>query len=165
MAKPGETQRPASAAFLLSQVGSHAARKFGQRLTPLRLSPPQAGILGVLRKSGGLSQQGLAEVLHMHPSGLVAIIDELEERGLVKRQNSLDDRRTYELHLTDKGQAALRDIGRVGQEHNESLCAALSQREREQLTEFLQRIANEQGLTPGVHPGFSRLGRRQKRPR
>ena len=112
-----------------------------------------------------LSQQGLAEVLHMHPSALVAIIDELEQRGLVKRRDNLDDRRTYELHLTDKGQVALRDIGRVGQEHNESLCAALSPREREQLTEFLQRIADEQGLTPGIHPGFSRLGSGQKRPR
>lgn len=98
----------------------------------------------------------------MHPSGLVAIIDELEERGLVKRKDSLDDRRTYELHLTDKGQAALRDIGQVAQEHNEALCAALSQHEREQLAEFLQRIANEQGLTPGVHPGFSRWDRRKK---
>ena len=164
MTNPGGTQRPASAAFLLSQVGAHAAGKFAERLGRLRLSPPHAGILGVLRKSGGLSQQGLAEVLHMHPSGLVAIIDELEERGLVKRQDSLDDRRTYELHLTDKGQVALRDIGRVAQEHNESLCAVLSQSEREQLTGFLQRIADNQGLTPGVHPGFSRLGRRQKRP-
>jgi DNA-binding MarR family transcriptional regulator len=131
----------------------------------LRLSPPHAGILGVLRKSGGLSQQGLAEVLHMHPSGLVAIIDELEERGLVKRRDSLDDRRTYELHLTDKGQTSLRGIGSIAQEHDESLCAALSPREREQLTGFLQRIADEQGLTPGVHPGFSRLGHRQKGPR
>ncbi len=100
----------------------------------------------------------------MHPSGLVAIIDEMEERGLLKRQDSQDDRRTYELHLTDKGQAALRDIGRVGQEHNESLCAALSPREREQLTGLLQRVADDQGLTRGVHPGFSRLGRRQKKP-
>jgi DNA-binding MarR family transcriptional regulator len=100
----------------------------------------------------------------MHPSGLVAIIDELEERGLVRRQDSREDRRTYELHLTDKGQVALRDISRIAQEHNDSLCATLSQQEREQLTEFLQRIANQQGLTPGVHPGFSRLGRRQKRP-
>jgi DNA-binding MarR family transcriptional regulator len=164
MANSGGPQRPSCAAFLLAQLGSHAAGKFAERLARLRLSPPHAGILGVLRKSGGLSQQGLAEVLQMHPSGLVAIIDELEERGLVKRQDSLDDRRTYELHLTDKGQAALRDIGHVAQQHNESLCAVLSQSEREQLTEFLQRIANEQGLTPGVHPGFSRLGRRQKRP-
>jgi len=164
MTNPGGTQRSSTTAFLLAQVGSHAAGKFAERLARLRLSPPHAGILGVLRKSGGLSQQGLAEVLHMHPSGLVAIIDELEERGLVKRQDSLDDRRTYELHLTEKGQATLHDIGRAGQEHNESLCATLSQREREQLTGFLQRIADEQGLTPGVHPGFSRLGRRQKRP-
>jgi DNA-binding MarR family transcriptional regulator len=101
----------------------------------------------------------------MHPSGLVAIIDELEERGLVKRQDSPDDRRTYGLHLTDKGRGALRDIGRVGQEHNESLCAALSRSEREQLTGFLERIAGEQGLTPGVHPGFSRMGRAKKMPR
>jgi DNA-binding MarR family transcriptional regulator len=165
MTNPGGTQRPSSAAFLLSQVGSHAARKFAERLAPLRLSPPHAGILRVLRKSGGLSQQGLAEVLHMHPSALVALIDELEQRGLVKRRDNLDDRRTYELHLTDKGQVALRDVGRVGQEHNESLCAALSPPEREQLTEFLQRIANEQGLTPGIHPGSSRLGSGQKRPR
>lgn len=165
MTNPGGTQRPSSVAFLLSQVGAHAGRKFAERLAPLRLLPPHAGILGVLRKSGGLSQQKLADVLHMHPSGLVAIIDELEERGLLTRRDSVDDRRTYELHLTDKGQAALRDIGRVGQEHNELLCAALSHREREQLTDFLQRIADEQGLTPGVHPGFSRLDSRQKNPR
>ena len=164
MTNPSGTQRSSYAAFLLAQVGAHAARKFAERLAPLRLSPPHSGILGVLRKSGGLSQQGLAEVLHMHPSALVAIIDELEDRGLVRRQDSVDDRRTYQLHLTDKGQAALRDIGRVAQQHNESLCAVLSQREREQLTELLQRIADEQGLTPGVHPGFSRLGRRQKGP-
>jgi DNA-binding MarR family transcriptional regulator len=128
----------------------------------LRLTPPHAGILRVLRKSGGLSQQGLAAVLRVHPSGLVAIMDELEERGLVKRQDSPDDRRTYQLHLTDKGQATLRDIGRVAREHDELLCKVLSQQEREQLTEFLLRIANEQGLSPGVHPGFSRLGRRGK---
>jgi hypothetical protein len=51
---------------------------------------------------------------------------------------------------------------------------ALNQRERdrlkvlhesEQLRGFLQRIADEQGLTPGVHPGFSRLGGHQKRSR
>ena len=160
MANPGRTRRPSSAAFLLAQVGSHAVRKFAERLAPLRLLPPHAGILGVLRKSGGLSQQGLAEALQMHPSGLVAIIDELEERGLVKRQDSLDDRRTYELHLTDKGRSTLKAIGQVAREHQEALCAALTGEEREQLATLLRRIADQQGLTPGVHPGLSRLGRK-----
>ena len=162
MANPGGTEHPLSAAFLLAQVGSHAARKFAERLAPLGLTPPHSGILGVLRRSGGISQQAMADMLHMHPSGLVALIDELEERGLVKRQDNVDDRRTYRLLLTDKGQAALQEIGRLAQEHNDALGAALSQDERTRLVGFLQRIANQQGLTPGVHPGFSQLGRPKK---
>jgi DNA-binding MarR family transcriptional regulator len=153
------TQRPSSAAFLLAQIGAHAARKFAERLAPIHLSPSHVGILGVLRRSEGLSQQDLAVALRMHPSGLVAVIDELEERGLVERKDSPDDRRIYRLHLTDKGYAILSDIGRIAHEHNKSLCAALSDEEREQLRGFLQRIADEQGLAPGIHPGFSRLGR------
>ena len=158
------TQRPSSAAFLLAQIGAHAARKFAERLAPIHLSPPHVGILGMLRKSEGLSQQDLAVVLRMHPSSLVAVIDELEEHGLVERKDSPDDRRIYELHLTDKGQAIFGDIGRIAHEHNKSLCAALSDEEREQLRGLLQRIADEQGLARGVHPGFSRLGKRRRSP-
>lgn len=153
--------------FLLTQLGAHAARKFAQLLAPLHLTPPDAGILRVLRRSEGLSQQALADALHIHPSALVAIIDELETRGLLKRRPSADDRRTYSLHLTEKGHAALRDIARASQEHSQSLLAALSPREREQLTTFLQRIAAHEKLTPGVHPGYARLGKpgRPGRPR
>jgi len=164
MTNPTASQRPPSTAFLLAQIGAHAARKFAERLAPVHLSPPHVGILGILRRSEGLSQQDLAGALQMHPSGLVALIDELEERGLVERKDSPDDRRIYALHLTDKGQATLSDIGRIAHEHNKSLCAALSDEEREQLRGLLQRIADEQGLAPGVHPGFSRLGKRQRFP-
>jgi hypothetical protein len=38
------------------------------------------------------------------------------------------------------------------------MLAGLSDDERVQLTGFLQRIADEQGLTRGVHPGYARLG-------
>ena len=160
MTNPTGTQRPSSAAFLLAQIGAHAARKFAERLAPIHLSPPHVGILGILRKSEGQSQQDLAATLQMHPSGLVAIIDGLEERGLVERKDSPDDRRIYALHLTDKGHATLSAISRIAHEHNKSLCAALSDEEREQLRGLLQRIADEQGLAPGVHPGFSRMGKR-----
>jgi len=46
------------------------------------------------------------------------------------------------------------EIGRVEREHQDALCAALSPREREQLADLLFRVAEQQGLTPGVHPGF-----------
>src|SRR5579884_3946353 len=92
-----------SVAFLLAQVGAHAATQFGDRLAPLQLSRPHVGILNVVGAGAGLSQQALGEVLGILPSRLVQLVDELEERGLVERRDSAEDRRSYALHLTDKG--------------------------------------------------------------
>src|SRR5262245_41955166 len=158
MKKQESDQRRQGAAFLLAQVGAHAAARFAELLAPLRLSPPHAGILRVLSKSAGLSQQGLASMLNMHPSRLVGLIDELETNGFVKRQESADDRRTYALHITDEGRAILGEIGHIAKEHQDTLLTSLGKEEREQLADLLQRIADEQGLTPGVHPGFSHIG-------
>jgi len=144
-------------AFLLAQVGAHAAMRFGERISRLNLTPPDAGILRMLGASGGLSQQELSTRLGIHPSRLVAILDALEEQRLVERQPNNDDRRQYALHLTEKGQGMLGEIGRIGREHTESLCASLAAAEREQLGELLQKIATEQGLSPGVHPGYRRM--------
>ena len=52
----------------------------------------------------------------------------------------------------------------ISRQHNEALCAALSEGEREVLAELLQRIAEQQGLLHGVHPGFSSLGENAGRP-
>lgn len=158
MTRPGPPKR-SSAAFLLSQVGAHAAARFAERLKPLGLSPPHAGILRVLARSQALSQQQLAAALDLHPSRLVTLVDELESKGVVERRENPDDRRTHALHLTERGTALLGDIGRVARQHDDTICAALDEHEREQLFGLLQRIADEQGLTPAVHPGFSRLGR------
>ena len=143
-------------AFPPAQVGAHAALRFGERISLLDLTPPDAGILRMLSVSGGLSQQELSARLGIHPSRLVAILDALEERRLVERRPNTDDRRQYALHLTEKGQGKLGEIGRISREHIESLCVSLTVAEREQLGELLQKIATEQGLSPGVHPGYRR---------
>jgi DNA-binding MarR family transcriptional regulator len=145
---------------LLAQVGAHAAMKFAERLERLDLSPPHAGILGMLQRSGGQSQQDAATSLGMHPSRMVAIVDELEQKGLIERRANPDDRRVYALFLTPLGEKALRDIAKINAEHLEALCASLDGPERQQLAELLARIAKEQGLRPGVHPGFTRIGRK-----
>src|SRR5258708_4992979 len=87
-------------AFLLAQVGAHAASQFAERLGVLELTPPDAGILRLLRKSPGISQQELSSQLRIHPSRLVAILDSLEKREFVERKLNPRDRRLYSLHLT-----------------------------------------------------------------
>ncbi len=146
-------------AFLLAQVGAYAATQFAERLGALHLSPPDAGILRLLRMAAGISQQELSAKLQIHPSRLVAILDNLEQRKLVERKPNPKDRRLYSLHLTKDGGEILERISKVAREHQDALLSTLSGDERGKLAELLHRIADAQGLTPGVHPGYQRLGK------
>jgi DNA-binding MarR family transcriptional regulator len=148
---------PVSAAFLLTQVGTHAAQRFAERIGEHGLTPPQTGILRLLRSNPGISQQRLAEVLGMLPSRVVAFVDALEGEGLVERTRDDTDRRRNSLALTEAGTAALRTIATVATAHDDEVCRALSTDERAVLTELLTRIAVDQGLAPGVHPGYRTL--------
>jgi DNA-binding MarR family transcriptional regulator len=89
----------------------------------------------------------------------VTLIDELESKGIVERRRNAEDRRNHALLLTEKGRKVLSEIARISVEHKESFCAALSDEERIQLRDLCRRIADAEGLTPGVHPGYRSLGR------
>jgi len=155
-----ERGRKAFAALLLAQVGAHGAKQFADRLSVLKLTPPHAGILRRLVQSPGISQRELATTLGMHASRLVAVLDEMESLGLLIREANAEDRRTYSLQVTPKGKETMAQIAAISQQHNEALCASLNEEERAVLVGLLQRIADQQGLLRGVHPGFSTLGKK-----
>ena len=155
-----DSARDGGVAFLLAQLGAHAAALFGERIRPLELTAPQAGVLRRLAHFPGQSQRELADALGMHAPRLVALIDELEDRGLVARERHPGDRRNYAISLTDDGRRLLTKLGRVARRHEHAITAGLADDERAQLLVLLRRIAEEQNLRPGVHPGFRRLGRR-----
>jgi len=145
------------AAFLLAQLGSYAAAQFAERVAELDLVPAQTGLLRAVAASPGQSQQALAQLLGTPPSRLVALVDALEERGILQRRRNPDDRRLHALHLTEAGQLLLRRIGKAARAHNDALCRALDPTERDQLRALLTRIADDHDLTPGVHPGYRNL--------
>lgn len=157
--KPGD--RPAGA-FLLAQVGAHAAARFAARLEKEKLIPAHAGILRILSATPAISQQALAMALGTVPSRLVGLVDELESQGLLERRTHESDRRTHALYLTERGKTTLETIGRIAREHRQDLLAALSDEEQRQLSALLQRVADQQGLLRGVHPGFAHIGRSEK---
>jgi DNA-binding MarR family transcriptional regulator len=142
------------AAFLLAQLGFHAAQLFAQRIAGLDLTPAQAGLLRQLAAGPGRSQRELADHLGMPPSRFVSFADELEERGLIERRRNSQDRRLYALYLTEKGLGLLARLREAAAAHEEDVCQALPPDERLQLAGLLRRVAEQQQLTPGVHPGF-----------
>jgi DNA-binding MarR family transcriptional regulator len=151
--RDGERDGPA---FLLAQLGAHAASTFAARMRAVDLTPALVGVLRFLARNPGSTQRELAEAIGMPPSRLVAMADELERRGLVRRVRDEQDRRSHRITLTAGGKTQLAIIARAAQEHKNELLTALSAEEQDQLAELLHRIAAQQGLRLGIHPGLSR---------
>jgi DNA-binding MarR family transcriptional regulator len=142
------------AGFLLAQLGTHTHRRFAERLARLDLHPRHFGMLSHLAASEGQSQQALSLALGIHRSAVVALVDDLEQRGLAERRRDPNDRRAYTLYLTAPGRALLADIEQVAEEQEAELLAALEASERSQLISLLQRVAESQGVAAGVHPNL-----------
>jgi DNA-binding MarR family transcriptional regulator len=143
--------------FLLAQLGAHAASSFAQRIAAFGVTPPQVGLLRAIGDLPGRSQQTLADEFGLPPSRMVSFIDDLESRDLVERRRDPGDRRVHLIHLSTAGEKLLEALAGVAQQAEHDLFEALNAGERRQLAELLQRVVDQQGLTRGVHPGYSRL--------
>jgi DNA-binding MarR family transcriptional regulator len=146
-------------AFLLSQLGHRSASVFADLIASIDLTPPHAGILRAISAGPGRSQQALSGQLGLLPSRVVAYVDELEHRGYVERRRNPDDRRLHALHLTAAGKKMMTKIGELGRQHERLLTAGLDAQQRDTLRQLLSVLAERQGLTPHVHPGYRTLGR------
>jgi DNA-binding MarR family transcriptional regulator len=149
--------RPTGVAFLLAQLGAHAAGRFADRIAHLGITPAHAGILRFIARTPGLNQQRLAQFLGVLPSRMVLLIDELADKRLVQRRRRTKDRRHSELVLTKKGQRTLTKLSKIVVAHEADLCGALTREELDTLARLGRKIVHHQGLTPDVHPGYRNL--------
>ena len=100
---------------MLSSLGYAISRRFHQALEPLELEPGEFALLRAVAANEGESQNALAERLHISPSWMVSIVDELERRELLQRTPHARDRRVRNLHLTTAGKKLLRQAERHAQ--------------------------------------------------
>jgi DNA-binding PadR family transcriptional regulator len=94
------------------------------------------------------------------PSRIVAIIDELESRGLVERRPDPSDRRVRTIHVTRRGQTLLDDAFNLVVQNELAISKALTAKERAQLLELLNRIAASLDLPRDVHSALGEGDRR-----
>jgi DNA-binding MarR family transcriptional regulator len=145
---------PRSVGFLISQLGFLSSRRFMEALEPVGIDPREFLLMRFVAASEGRSQHALAERLGVPPSRMVALVDHLEEAGLVERRPDSEDRRVRGLHLTRKGRGVLERAGTIAIDYETRLCAGINREEREQLIDLLQKLQEGQTVLRGVHPGL-----------
>jgi DNA-binding MarR family transcriptional regulator len=128
--------------------------RFAERLEGLGLTPSDVGLLRMIAVNPGQSQQTLAQALRVVPSRVVSLIDDLQAKGLVTRERSSSDRRTYELRLSLVGVEAMEKMREIGSAHENDMMMGLSTEERTTLTALLAKLAASHALAPDVHPGY-----------
>ena len=140
-----------SVGFALSSLGFAVAHRFTQTLAPVGLEPKEFALMRAVSSAEGRTQQALAGALEIPASRMVALVDALEERGLIERRHNPRDRRARELYLTPRGVELLGSALALAAGLEQELCAGLSAQEREQLLALLQRVGGALGVPPGVH--------------
>jgi DNA-binding MarR family transcriptional regulator len=120
----------------------------GRSLEEIDMRGHEFAILHRLEQGGSAHARELARTLRLHPSNLVALLDQLEADGLIVRRRDPRDRRRQAIKLTAAGERRLRDAEAAAAEAERDLLSPLSADERRQLHSYLERVA-EHGCRPG----------------
>jgi len=68
-----------------------------------------------------MSQRNLAEQIGVEGPTLVRLLDALEQRGLIERVDSDDDRRVKNIHLAESAKPLIEEITRISDAFREEL--------------------------------------------
>ncbi len=131
--------------FHLRRAQSVVFENFMKLAKEERVTPGQFGVLTLIKENPGLNQSGLANALGIERSTMVAVINVLEDRGLVRRQESKADRRSYVLSLTKPGKEFLKAANEKVRQNEAMIAAVLDGSERKMLVKMLKKISGHSG--------------------
>lgn len=115
-------------------------RDFTLALAELDLTQKQCATLQLIGANPGVSQVDLAATLGTDRATMMAVVDRLEQRGLVVRRRSRVDRRRQELNLTDDGETMLTKARDAIAQHEKTFTSRFTAQELKALMGALSRI-------------------------
>src|SRR3954454_9520225 len=95
--------------FLLAAVGFGTGYRFREVIAPTGMQPREFAVLRQVAIDEGISQQACGHALKVAPSQMVALVDALEDKGLIQRRPDPADRRVRGLQLKPKRKKGLGD--------------------------------------------------------
>jgi DNA-binding MarR family transcriptional regulator len=113
------------------------ARHVGE---PFGLRPVEYTVLTLIAENPGGSLAQLARALAVTAPNITTMVDRLESRGLIARQQSASDRRAQVLHTTAKGATLVRKTTQLIIDA-EKAALSLTPGEQAMLVELLHKVA------------------------
>jgi DNA-binding MarR family transcriptional regulator len=131
--------------LLMMKLGRITMHRFTEALQPFGIRPRHVAALIELRDRGELTQQSLCGQMHLDPTNLVAILNDLEQQGYATRRRDPEDRRRHLVEVSKKGIAVIDQVSEVMDQVEDDLLDGFEPAEREQLEELLTAMWERSG--------------------
>jgi MarR family transcriptional regulator for hemolysin len=128
--------------YNLAQAAIPSFKIFQKRIgEPFQLRRLDFTILMLVAANPGVTQRQMSLALDVSAPRLTLVCDKLEERELITRTRSEDDRRKQYIALTRKGSALVRKAERIAEHMERELLGHLTALEQTMLFQLLEKVA------------------------
>lgn len=121
-----------------AQGGAH--RDYMAQVGELKLTQKQTAVMWLVQGNPGVAQGAIGAALGMDRATMMALVDRLEARGLLRRSRSRADGRRRELHATPAGSRHLAAVRERIAEHEQRIKDLFSAQELRTLSALLERL-------------------------
>ena len=139
--------------FLMNRPAQRIREMTEKTLEPLKITPKQYGIIAAIHYEGPSTQRAIGEMLKIDRSTMVLLIDDLERKKLVVRDDHPKDRRYYLLHLTSSGKTLFQKAQKLVVKAEEEFLGPLTRTERQDLRDCLAKLFHHIPDTLGATNG------------
>jgi len=132
-----------STTYLLSQVNQPLRNLSDNLLKPYGVTGIQFTVLSAVARREGLSSADLSRRFYVTPQSMGQLLSTLEERGLLKRQEDVNNRRILRITLTPAGRALVEQGSQDMVKLEEDVFTSLNARQIKTLRTLLQTVMED----------------------
>lgn len=103
-------------------------------------SSSQRRLLSIIKKLGLSTQRELVDKMGIRPPSLSALVVKLEAKGFITRVKDEQDRRNFNISITEEGEEALNKMQEEHEQILQNLFSALTEEERLEASQLLQKL-------------------------
>lgn len=123
--------------FILNDVARLMRTTFDRRVKALGLTRSQWWVLNHLFRNDGVTQSELADILEVKKATLGRLLDRMEQKGWVRRENHAGDRRAKRIFLTEEVEPAIKTMRAAAADLRRDALSGLTPAQQDQFVDTL----------------------------
>lgn len=129
--------------YLINQIQKISSRKFNELLKEKNIDEfngSQGVILYSLWNNKELTIKEIGKITGLTKTSLTSMLDRMEEKGLIRRKDNSEDKRSIKIMLTDKAKELEKDYNDISNKMSNIFYKNFSDKEINEIENYLERI-------------------------